>query len=340
MAMMRAVVCETPGKLRIVEKPVPRPGQDEVLVRIRRMGVCGTDLHIFNGKHPFLEYPRIMGHELSGEVAEAGPGVDLAASTPVYIMPYLTCGHCIACRKGKSNCCTSMQVLGVHCDGGMTDYLVLPRRVVFPAEGIPLEQAALIEFLAIGAHAARRGEFEGGERTLVVGSGPIGLACAIFARSRGADITLVDGREDRLDFAARELGFTSAERVGPDLGERLKKRTDGEFYDRVIDATGNPKAMEASFDLVAHGGALVFAGLVRTDLTFSDPEFHKRELTLYASRNATDVDFAEVLASIRSGAVQVEKLITHRAPLEEAVERFPAWTTPEAGVVKAMIELA
>jgi 2-desacetyl-2-hydroxyethyl bacteriochlorophyllide A dehydrogenase len=338
--MMRAVVCETPGVLRIVEKPMPRPSQDEVLVRIRRMGVCGTDLHIFNGKHPFLEYPRIMGHELSGEVAEAGPGVDLAAGTPVYIMPYLTCGHCIACRKGKSNCCTSMQVLGVHCDGGMTDYVVLPRRVVFPAEGIPLDQAALIEFLAIGAHAARRGAFDGGERTLVVGSGPIGLACAIFARSRGADITLVDGREDRLGFATRELGFTSTELAGPDLGERLKKRTDGEFYDRVIDATGNPKAMEASFDLVAHGGALVFAGLVRTDLTFSDPEFHKRELTLYASRNATDVDFAEVLASIRSGAVKVDKLITHRASLEEAVERFPAWTTPEAGVVKAMIQLA
>lgn len=338
--MMRAVVCETPGTLRIVEKPVPVPVDGEVLVRIKRMGVCGTDLHIFNGKHPFLEYPRIMGHELSGEVAGVGDGVSLAVGTPVYIMPYLTCGTCVACRKGKTNCCTSMQVLGVHCDGGMTDYLVLPKRMVFPADGIPLDQAALIEFLAIGAHAARRGEFGGGERTVVVGAGPIGLATAIFARARGAEVTLVDGREDRLRFAADELGFVDAERAGPDLLETLKKKTGGDLYDRVIDATGNPKAMEGSFGLVAHGGALIFAGVVRTDLTFSDPDLHKREITVYASRNATDIDFSEVLTAIRSGSVKVEKLITHRAPLEEAVASFAAWTTPEAGVVKAMIELA
>ena len=338
--MMRAVVCETPGTLTIVEKPVPTPGQGEVLVRIKRMGVCGTDLHIFNGKHPYLEYPRIMGHELSGEVAAVGDGGKLAVGTPVYIMPYLTCGHCVACRQGKTNCCTSMQVLGVHCDGGMTDYLVLPERVVFAADGIPLDQAALIEFLAIGAHAARRGVFEGGERTLVVGAGPIGLACAIFARARGAEVTLVDGREDRLGFAADELGFTEGERAGPDLLERMTRKTGGDLFDRVIDATGNAQAMEASFGLVAHGGALVFAGIVRTDLTFSDPDLHKREMTVYASRNATDVDFVEVLAAIRSGKVQVQKLITHRAPLEEAVRQFPHWTTPEARVVKAMIEFA
>ena len=212
---MRTVICETPGTFRIVERPVPEPEAGEVLVKIKRMGVCGTDLHIFNGKHPFLEYPRVIGHELSGEVAATGEGGSLAAGTPVYIMPYLTCGTCIACRKGKSNCCTSMQVLGVHCDGGMTDYIVLPERIVFSADGIPLDQAALIEFLAIGAHAARRSELKGGERTLVVGAGPIGLATATFARKRGADVTLVDPRDDRLRFAADELGFQKTERAGP-----------------------------------------------------------------------------------------------------------------------------
>ena len=336
--MMRTVICETPGTFRIVERPVPEPEAGQVLVKIKRMGVCGTDLHIFNGKHPFLEYPRVIGHELSGEVAATGEGGSLAAGTPVYIMPYLTCGTCIACRKGKSNCCTSMQVLGVHCDGGMTDYIVLPERIVFSADGIPLDQAALIEFLAIGAHAARRSELEGGERTLVVGAGPIGLATATFARKRGADVTLVDPRDDRLRFAADKLGFQKTERAGPDLGRRLKQQTDGDFYDRVIDATGNAAAMEASFDLVAHGGSLIFVGVVRGDLKFSDPDLHRREITVHASRNATDADFAEVLDSIRSKAVQVDRLITHRAPLEEAVGKFAEWTTAEAGVVKAMIE--
>lgn len=337
---MRAVVCEEPGKLTLREVAEPRPGAGEVVVRIRRMGVCGTDLHIFQGKHPFLEYPRIMGHELSGEIAAAGPDTTLQVGTPVYVMPYLSCGTCIACRNGKPNCCTSIKVLGVHTDGGMTDRIVLPERVVFAADGIPLDQAALIEFLAIGAHAARRGEFVGGERTLVVGAGPIGLATAIFARFRGAAVTLVDAREDRLAFATEQLGFADIMRAGPDLAERAAKATDGEFYDRVLDATGNAAAMQGSFGLVAHGGTLVFAGIVRTDLTFSDPEFHKREMTLKASRNATIEDFREVLEAVRSGAVQVEKLITHRAGLDEAVRLFPEWCRPEAGVVKAMIELA
>lgn len=153
---MKTLVCVTPGTLRIEERPPPEPGPGEVLVRIRRIGVCGTDLHIFQGKHPFLEYPRVMGHELSGEVAGGGPGVGLAAGTPVYVMPYLACGRCVACRKGRTNCCASLEVLGVHRDGGMCEYLALPEAVVFPTDGIPLHEAALVEFLAIGAHAAPR----------------------------------------------------------------------------------------------------------------------------------------------------------------------------------------
>lgn len=336
---MRAIICDTPGSLRLVEQERPEPGPGEVVVRIRRMGVCGTDLHIFQGQQPFLEYPRVMGHELAGEIAAVGAGTRLKEGTPVYIMPYLSCGHCVACRQGKTNCCTRIQVLGVHRDGGMCEYIALPESVVFPAEGIPLEEAALIEFLAIGAHAARRPGIRGGERTLVVGAGPIGIATAIFARARGAEITLLDGREDRLGFAAGVLGFERTMRVGEEAREQLAAATDGDFFDLVFDATGNAKAMEQSFGWVAHGGTLVFVGLVRTDLTFSDPEFHKREMTLMGSRNATGEDFEEVLDAVRSGRVQVGKLITHRGRLEEVLERFPEWIRPETGVVKAMIEI-
>jgi 2-desacetyl-2-hydroxyethyl bacteriochlorophyllide A dehydrogenase len=336
---MRAVRCERPGELRLIERARPEPAAGEVVIRVRRIGVCGTDLHIFQGKHPYLDYPRVMGHELAGEVAAAGAGVALAEGRPVYVMPYLTCGACIACRQGKTNCCTSLQCLGVHCDGGMCDYLALPADRVFPTEGLPLDQAALVEFLAIGAHAARRAEIRGGERTLVVGAGPIGIATATFARSRGAQITFLDPRADRLAFCRDVLGLGDGLPADADTGERLSELTGSDFFDVVFDATGNTAAMEQSFGWVAHGGTLVFVGVVRTDIRFSDPDFHKREMTLKGSRNATIEDFREVLAAIRSGAVRVERLITHRATLEEAPARFADWIRPETGVVKAMIEL-
>ncbi len=335
---MRAVLCERPGALQVIERARPDPAAGEVVVRVRRMGVCGTDLHIYQGKHPYLEYPRVMGHELAGEVAATGAGVALAEGTPVYVMPYLTCGRCVACRQGKTNCCTSLQCLGVHCDGGMCDYLALPSDRVFPTDGLPLDQAALVEFLAIGAHAARRAEIRGGERTLVVGAGPIGIATATFAKARGAEVTFLDPRADRLAFCRDVLGLGDGLAAGPEARDRLAALTGGDYFDLVFDATGNTGAMEESFGWVAHGGTLVFVGVVRTEVRFSDPDFHKREITLKGSRNATIDDFREVLGAIGSGAVEVERLITHRGGLDEAPERFPEWIRPETGVVKAMIE--
>ena len=335
---MRAILCEQPGTLRLIERPRPVPGQDEVVVKIRRMGVCGTDLHIFQGTHPFLEYPRVMGHELAGEIAAVGAGVDLVEGTPVYVMPYLTCGQCSACRQGKTNCCTTLQCLGVHCDGGMCDYLALPADRVFPTDGLQLDQAALVEFLAIGAHAARRAEIRGGERTLVVGAGPIGIATALFAKARGAMVTFLDPRSDRLAFCHDVLALGDGLPADADAAERLRDLTGGDLFDLVFDATGNTAAMEQSFGWVAHGGTLVLVGVVRTDIRFSDPDFHKRELTLKGSRNATIEDFREVLGAIRSGHAQAERLITHRGGLEETPARFPEWIRPETGVVKAMIE--
>jgi 2-desacetyl-2-hydroxyethyl bacteriochlorophyllide A dehydrogenase len=336
---MRAILCERPGTLRLVERPRPEPRAGEVVVRIRRMGVCGTDLHIFQGKHPYLDYPRVMGHELLGEIAGAGRDASLAEGTPVYLMPYLTCGACIACRQGKTNCCTTLQCLGVHCDGGMCDYLAMPERLVFPTDGLPLDQAALVEFLAIGAHAARRAEIRGGERALVVGAGPIGIATALFAKARGAEVAFLDPRADRLALCRDALGLGDGLPADAGTAERLRDLTGGDFFDLVFDATGNTGAMERSFGWVAHGGTLVLVGVVRTDIRFSDPDFHKRELTLKGSRNATVEDFREVLAAIGSGGVPVERLITHRSGLEEAPARFPEWIRPETGVVKAMIEL-
>ena len=200
---MLTVICETPGTLSAQERPKPETGENEVLLRVKRVGVCGTDLHIFTGNQPYLAYPRVMGHELSGIVEQAPPHSGLAAGDQVYVMPYLSCGQCIACRRGKTNCCVNIQVLGVHRDGAFTEYLSVPAQFVHKAEGITLDQAAMVEFLAIGAHAVRRGDVKQGERVLVVGAGPIGMAVLTFCRLRGATVTALDTRADRLDFCVK-----------------------------------------------------------------------------------------------------------------------------------------
>lgn len=336
---MRAVICEGPGTLALIERPEPEPGPDEVLVRIRRMGICGTDFHIFGGKHPFLEYPRVMGHELSGEVVRAPAGSTLREGEPVYIVPYLSCGTCIACRRGRDNCCQRISVLGVHRDGGMAELLCVPARNVVAAGDIPLDAAAMIEFLAIGAHGIARGGVGADDRVLVVGCGPIGMAAIIFARARGAEVTAMDTRRDRLDFCTGTLGAARSVTVGPEAGAALAAATGGDFFDVVVDATGHVGAMQQGLAYVAHAGRYVLLSVVRDDFTFPDPEFHKRETTLLASRNALAADFAEVVARMRAGDVPTAALNTHRTTLAEAPARFPEWLAPEAGVIKAIIEI-
>ncbi|MQT14192.1 zinc-binding alcohol dehydrogenase family protein [Segnochrobactrum spirostomi] len=336
---MRAVSCTAPGDLVVVEREAPRPAADEVLVRIRRVGICGTDMHIFQGKHPFLEYPRVMGHELSGEVVSAPAGSPLSEGERVYINPYIACGTCHACRKGRPNCCMRIGVLGVHRDGGLAEFLALPARNVFSAEAIGLDEAAMVEFLAIGAHGVRRAEIQPGDRVLVVGAGPIGLGAMLFARLAGGEVTTLDLRADRLAFARSALGIPHTVPAGEGAASALADLTGGDFFDVVIDATGNTASIEASFAYVAHCGTYVLLSVVKDVIRFADPEFHKREMKLVASRNALAVDFETVLAAMARGDVPTGLLATHRAPLADLPARMPDWIRPETGVIKALVEV-
>ncbi|RYD88999.1 MAG: dehydrogenase, partial [Sphingomonadales bacterium] len=197
---MKALICNEPGQLALIDRPSPEALKaGEVRLSISHVGICGTDYHIYEGKHPFLQYPRVMGHEISAHVAEAGAGSPLQKGELVIVNPYIACGTCIACRRGKPNCCTNIRVLGVHTDGAFCDEIVLPEANVYPAGGLTAEQAATVEFLAIGAHAVRRaGPAPSGGRALVIGAGPIGLGTALFARIAGFDVTLADVSDERL----------------------------------------------------------------------------------------------------------------------------------------------
>ncbi|WP_210644359.1 zinc-binding alcohol dehydrogenase family protein [Pseudomonas sp. Tri1] len=335
---MLTVICNEPGSLTAIEreKPLRKPG--EILIRVKRVGVCGTDLHIFTGNQPYLEYPRVMGHEFSGLVEETDSASDLAIGDVVYVMPYLSCGTCIACRQGKTNCCTRIQVLGVHCDGAFTEYLSVPHQFVHKAVGVSLDQAAMIEFLSIGAHAVRRSNVQAGKRALVVGTGPIGMAAAIFASLRGAQVTVLDTREDRLSFCRQHLNIHAAVQIGEGDKQALAELTEGDFFDVVFDATGNARAMERGFEFIAHGGTYVMISVVRDSITFSDPEFHKREATLMGSRNATQEDFRHVEECLRNGLIPDAALNTHRLTLSDVAHSFSTLLDPKQGVVKAIIE--
>ncbi|MDX7951216.1 zinc-binding alcohol dehydrogenase family protein [Lichenihabitans sp. Uapishka_5] len=336
---MLTIVCEQPGRLNSRDRPMPVRRDGDVLVKIGRIGVCGTDLHIFAGNQPYLNYPRVMGHELSGTVEAVPDGSTLAVGDTVYVIPYLSCGTCRACRRGQTNCCATLQVLGVHCDGGMTEYLSLPERFVRAAPGVSLDAAAMVEFLAIGAHAVRRSRCGEGDGVLVTGAGPIGMAVALFAGLRGAEVTLLDPRQDRLRFCQAHLPVAATVAVGEGDVAALERITEGVSFDVVFDATGSPAAMERGFGFVGQGGTYVLVSIVAGDIRFSDPEFHKRETSLLASRNATPEDFDTVLDAIRAGRVPTDAFATHRMALSEVPDHFPTLLDPSAGVIKALLHV-
>jgi 2-desacetyl-2-hydroxyethyl bacteriochlorophyllide A dehydrogenase len=331
---MRAIVCHEPFRLASTLRDDPIAGPGEVLVRISRVGLCGTDYHIFAGRHPFLSYPRVMGHELSGEVAALGPGTSLRVGQRVTINPYIACGTCIACRKAKPNACVNIRVLGVHVDGGMCDMLAVPETAVIDADGLSADQAAMVEFLAVGAHAVSRAP-AGVDNMLVVGAGPIGIATALFGRLRGFEVSLADRRQGRLAYARDRLGFDGVE-ADDGLEEVLAQQTHGDMFDLVVDATGSLPAMRRSLGLVAHGGALVLVGVAPGELTFEDPEFHKREAMLIASRNALAVDFERVIAAMNAGDIPTDVLHTHSIEADELTERLPALIAEADSVLKAI----
>ncbi|MRN56467.1 zinc-binding alcohol dehydrogenase family protein [Paenibacillus monticola] len=337
---MKSIVCEQPDLFIFKEMEEPELSQGSALVRIRRIGICGTDLHAYKGKQPFFTYPRILGHELAGIIEEIGDNdLGLRIGDQVSIIPYMHCGKCIACRNGKTNCCTDMQVFGVHIDGGMRERVSVPLSHLIQTNGLTLDQSALLEPFSIGMHAVRRSELRAGEVVLVIGAGPIGLGVMAFAKQRGATVIAMDLNEERLDFCRKWAKADYTVNAGQNPSEQIASITGGDYPTIVFDATGNQRSMTDAFRYVGHGGKLVYVGLVREDITFNDPEFHKREMTVMGSRNATLEDFDQVMAALKSGTIHVEPYITHRVPFGEMISHFDSWLLPEEKVIKAMVEL-
>ena len=337
---MKTIVLEKPGDFQLTERPnlgSPPPG--DALIRIRRVGVCGSDIHAYKGNQPFFTYPRVVGHELGVEIAAVGPNErSLAVGDRCAVEPYLHCGRCIACRRGKTNCCVALQVLGVHADGGMREFMTVPVAKLHRSRSLSLDQLALVEMLTIGAHAVRRAQLEPGENVLVIGAGPIGLSTIAFAQLVGARVSVLEISAWRREFCRQHLKVDRCLDGQGDTGKQLQELLSGDLPTTVFDATGSAKSMMQAVQYVANGGKLVYVSLVQADLTFTDPELHRRELTLLRSRNALAADFVWAMQMVEDGRVHLGPWITHRASADTMVAEFPSWLNPDRGVVKAVVE--
>ncbi len=339
---MKAIQLEQPKQFRRIDIPdVPQPGAGEAVIRIHRIGICGTDISGYLGKMPFFSYPRIPGHELGVEVLAVGPGVtNVKPGDRCSVEPYINCGQCYSCRRGFTNCCESNKTLGVMCDGGMCERMVLPARKLHSSSKLSFEQLALVETLAIGCHAVDRGEPKSSEHVLVIGAGPIGLSAIEFARISGAKTIVMDMNEQRLAFVREKMRVPDTILTSGDGEElkRLSELTNGQLADVVIDATGSNKSMGQALNYCAFKGCLVYVGITQADITFPHaPALHRRELDIRASRNALPGDFTRIIRLIENGEINTQPWITHHAAFDEMIDAFPSWTLPQTGVIKAMV---
>ncbi|NAS12309.1 zinc-binding alcohol dehydrogenase family protein [Poritiphilus flavus] len=335
---MKYIVCQTPGSFLLKEKSPPSRKKGEALLKIVKVGICGTDLHAFSGNQAFFTYPRILGHELSAEILEIDENdKGIIAGDKVVIMPYVSCGKCIACRSGKPNCCQELKVLGIHTDGGMQEQFCVSVDLLIKATDLSHDEIAIVEPLAIGMHALGRAQIQPGENLVVMGCGPIGLGILKLAQLSGANVIALDISKDRLRYAKEVFGIKHTVLADSGAREKIAELTTNNMATAVFDATGNKKALESGIDYMAHGGRYILVGLSKESLSFHHPAIHAKETTLLCSRNATMEDFRQVIQVLRSGQFPTAAFVTHNIDFTSMINVFESWLDPKAGVIKAMV---
>lgn len=336
---MNQIILLKPLKFEKRKMDIPILLEGEILVQIKRIGICGTDIHAFHGNQPFFSYPRVLGHELSGIVVDENSNNRDLLGKSVAILPYLSCGKCNSCLRGKTNCCANLKVMGVHVDGGFCEYIAVPQSNIIEGNGLNLDFLALIEPLSISYHGIVRADISEKDWVIVFGAGPIGISALMFAKSKTDKIILIDINEHRITFCQHKLGiFHAFNGDDIELYEKIKNITNGNFGDIVLDATGNKKAMQQQLNYLGHGGKWILIGLQKEELNISHPEFHKREATLMSSRNATKEDFQEVLNKINDKKIDASILMSHTLFFEEVMDHFLE-TIKDPNLIKGIIKV-
>lgn len=338
---MKAILLEKPEHFTTIDLPEPEaPAPGQAVIRVHSIGICGTDISGYLGKMPFYSYPRIPGHELGVEVVAVGQGVtNVKPGDKCSVEPYMNCGECHACRKGATNCCANLKVLGVMTDGGMRPRFTVPARKLHPSRSLGFDQLAIVETLAIGCHAVNRCDPKPGDSVLVIGAGPIGLACIEFIKLTGARIIVLDMNAQRLEFCKNVMRVDEVMMADGEVEKKVKTINGGCGPDIVIDATGSNASMAASFGYIAPTGKVVYVGITTKEVIFKHPIFHRPEGTLLCSRNALPGDFVRIIKLIEDGKIDTQPWITHRCAFDSLIKEFPTLIKPETGVIKAVVQI-
>ena len=336
---MKALILDKAKEFHYEERLYPRCGEGTVTVRMDAVCICGSDVHAILGRQPLFSFPRVIGHEAAGTVVEAGQGVsDLKEGDQVCLMPCISCKKCRACEKGQTNACKSLELYGVHRDGSLQEYLNAPAEnwIKISVDARP-EEIAMLEPLTIGCHAAAKLGLKPGDRVLVMGAGPIGVSCALNAKTYGAEVILADISAQRRRFVSEQFELDVLDPVSYDYNSTIQRITEGQLFDAVVDTTAVKSVMENDWRQITQGGKLVFAGICKGVLEIPGEEFHMKEPSVFVTRNSTKADFERVIDFWKQGILSPGDFITHRTSFEEAGTELLKWTAQGADVFKGVV---
>ena len=337
---MKTIIIPEPGKVEIIERPMPEPKEGEVLLKILRGGICGSDLGTYKGTFAYASYPRIPGHEFSGEiVAINGDAPHLKEGMVVTANPYFNCGKCYSCQRGLLNCCEHNETLGAQRDGAFSEYFAIPISRVYDGQGLAPDELAAIEPFCISYHGAvTRGGAKAGDKVLVIGAGTIGVLAAVAAQAQGAEVYISDVAPTKVDYAVKNFNLKGIVNEGPDFVEKALALTDNKGFDVTIEAVGLPQTFQNAIDIAAFGGRVVLIGVGKKNLDFNFTLLQKKELNVFGSRNALKQDFLNLINLVKSGKVNLRKVITNTYPLDQAFQAFHDFASNGANMLKVEID--
>lgn len=338
---MKTIIINKPGEVEIIEQAMPVRKQGEALLKILYGGICGSDLGTYRGTFAYASYPRIPGHEFSAEIIEIGDNDrNLKPGMIVTCNPYFNCGHCYSCQRGLVNCCTSNETMGAQRDGAFSEYITMPIKRIYDGKGLSAKTLALIEPFCISYHGISRANIQPNDKVLVIGAGTIGVLAAVAAKAKGAKVYISDVAENKMNYAIETFGLDGG--ILNDSPENFIKRveeiTNGNYFDVTIEAVGLPSTFQACIDAAAFGARMVQIGVGKRTHEFDFTLLQKKELNVYGSRNALKKDFLELIDLVKSGKVDLEKIVTNTYNLDEADKAFQDFSKNAASMLKVVIK--
>ncbi len=340
---MKTIIIPQPGKVEIIETPMPEPKEGEALLKVLRGGICGSDLGTYRGTFAYASYPRIPGHEFSARIEKLNgdaTAYGLHEGMVVTCNPYFNCGHCYSCSRGLVNCCEHNETLGAQRDGAFSEYITMPFARIYDGKGLEPDELAAIEPFCISYHGAvTRGKVKAGDKVLVVGAGTIGALAAVAAKSQGASVYIADVAQKKIDYAVKSFGLDGGIfNDGSTFADKCFEITQGKGFDVAIEAVGLPSTFQNCIDAAAFGGRVVLIGVGKKNLDFNFTLLQKKELNVFGSRNALKQDFLNLIDLVKSGKVNLRKAITNTYEFDDAAKAFADFALHGADMLKVEIK--